>query len=446
MGSPTPACEAHDYENDDLGLDVEEAYSTSASDACATGPRLPGVLIYPHGYSVRVLILLLGPEAVLALARCGWSESPSKRLWKFSKLKDGTERWTLRGSAWMTGRAPSNGKLPFARRNDEWKTCLYSLAIERKNGAFTVDLQGVRFHDIHRFFREVLGLGVAQYDIDYFRRAERFIVLPPFEALRLAEQLGTAPKQGRGRLNRKAFLVKDHPLPEVTVRKRAKAVPLLTVYRIKKGATALYKVEVALAGKRNGRGQFHEQDIEALDQVLLDLVSDYDLHPVAKPSRWEPRSFNTTAERGGFDPRMQRIAQPAWQGNKLSEGRIRLIEKCNTVELVELVGFDGDSGTYPASSRIRDTIPSPPGPAFVDPPRWKCVEGAEFSIRRYMNAAGVPEAPVRAAKGPYEAIAREVGLLPGFFSEVVLGDDQNPAPLIDALKAEYIGPVRVSAL
>lgn len=449
MASSTPADEAHNYENDDLGLDVERACFTSTSDACVTGPRLPGVLIYPHGYSVRVLISLLGPEVVCALARCGWSESPS-RLWKFSKLKDGTERWTLRGSAWLTGRAPANKKLPIARRNADWNTRFYSLNIERKGDAFTVDLQGVRYHDIRRFFIEVLGLNEAQYDIEYFRRAERFMVLLPFDALRLAERLGVVPKRGRGRLSRKRFLVKDFPLPEVKVRRRAKATPLLTVYRIEKGATALYKVEVALVGKRNGRGQFDKQDIEALDQLLLGLVSDHDLHPVAKPSRWEPRTFNTAAERGGFDPMMQRIAQPAWQGNKIKQGQVRLVEKCNTVELVNLVDFDGDSATYPAPFCIRDTIPSPPGPDPVDPPPpeplWKCVEGAGFSTRRYTNEAQAPEAPVRAPKGPYEAIAREVELLPGFFSEVVLDGDQNPAPLISALEARDIGPVRVSAL
>jgi hypothetical protein len=450
MPRSTPAVEAHVYENDDVGLEVEEACFTSASNACVTGPRLPGVLIYPHGFSGRVTILLRGPEAAFALTGCGWSESPSKRVWKFSTLKNGVERWTLRGSAWLTGRAPSNGKLPFAGRNKLWNTRLYSLAIERKGDAFTVDLQGVRFQDIRKFFSEVLGLDEAHYQIDYYRRAERFLVLMPFEAMRLAARLGTTPKRGRGRLNRKTFLVKDYPLPEVTVRGWAKATPLLTVYRIERGATALYKVEIALTGKRNNRGQFHEKDIETLDRLLLDLIAEHDLHPVAKPSRWEPRTFNTAAERGGFDPLMQRIAQPAWLGTKLSEARIRLVERCHTVGLVNLVDFDGDTGTYPATSRVRAAIlPSPahePGSPPGQMPRWKCVEGAGFSPKRYVNEAEALEAPLPATRGPYEAIAREVGLLPGSFSEVVLDDEQDPTPLLDALVAEEIGPVRVSAL
>jgi hypothetical protein len=61
----------------------------------------------------------------------------------------------------------------------------------------------------------VLGLHAADYGLDYYRAAERFIVLMPYEAHHLAERLAQPPVEGKGRWGRKRFLVKDYPVPVV---------------------------------------------------------------------------------------------------------------------------------------------------------------------------------------------------------------------------------------
>ena len=90
---------------------------------------IEGVLIYTHGASGRVSFNIDTPSVLVALARCGWTTEPS-RTWKFSKPRGGTSRYVLRGSKWIDERAPANRTLPFARRNEEWKTRIYSLAVE----------------------------------------------------------------------------------------------------------------------------------------------------------------------------------------------------------------------------------------------------------------------------------------------------------------------------
>jgi hypothetical protein len=144
-----------------------------------------GVIICPHGYSVRLRFNIPLAQAQGALTRCGWSQEPSPTTWKVYGT-NGRQRYVLKGTAWLTHRAPNNKRLPLARMNREWRTKLYALAVELTRDGIFIDLQGVREQDIARFMRDVLGLADADFTIQYFRAAERYVAVLSQEARRLA--------------------------------------------------------------------------------------------------------------------------------------------------------------------------------------------------------------------------------------------------------------------
>lgn len=172
--------------------------------------------------------------------------------------------------------------------NRRLNTKLYASEYDRTpDGSFLI-LRGVRQADVSRLLEEAMGLQGKECEIAYYLDLERFMVLAPHEAHVLADALGGDPTAGRGRLARKHWLVK---VLEVPVRIGARAVrnARLTIYRIDRGATAEFKVEIALKGRRQNRTHFQPSDIAALDAALEDLVKAYGLHPLPKPERWEPR-------------------------------------------------------------------------------------------------------------------------------------------------------------
>jgi hypothetical protein len=445
---------------DDVSVGIDSSPPPSILRGHSATDDISGVLVYTHGCSVRVEINLEAANAIDALTRCGWNEVASPSIWKSSNPAPGTTRFVMRGSKWLDERAPGNAKLALVGRNREWKTRIYSLAVERKNDAFHVDLQVVRYADIRKFMEEVLGLAANDYEIAYFRTVERFIVLPPHEAFRLAEGLSATPSSGRGRLARKRYLAKDIEVP-IIVRKRAKATANLVVYRIDRGATAAYKVEVRLRGQRRDRGQFHETDIEKLDGVLLDLVQRHDLHPIPKPARWEPRSFTTTLERGAFDPSMKRLPQRAWRGTQISRQLKQTVENCHTPSLVRWVACPRDSDAFPPSTRIRsDITPSVGSVDAVDAPDstiknvntnftniWKCVAGKSFEVTRYiLENHGDADVHHAAARDPWKRIADDIAHSRLYLHEVLLDPEQSPGPLLHALVGGALGKIGVAAL
>ena len=451
-----------------LGFDPAKATLTSSGveDRTITDGIDPGkVVIYPHGYSVRIKVHLDKADAELALGRCGWSASASDKVWKKYTPRGGNKRWVLRGSAWLTQRAPSNLGLPMARANKTWRTRIYSLGIEEcGSDGYSVDLQGVRYRDIDRFMRDVLQIADTEYEVDYYRKAERYLVLSPHDAHRLAEDLGGQPVAGRGRLSRKRFLLKEHEVP-VTVRRQTQMKAKVTIYRIDRGATSQFKCEVALAGKRRNRQQFHEADIEKLDKMLLGFVGDLDLNPTYKPARWEPRNFSASIEQGRFDPQTQKLGQKAWRGNPVTKRLREVVQKCHTPDAVVLVESRGGPGTYPPATRIRtdQTTSSSPNPSRENPKgtsnknqrAWTREKGKGFEVTIWKDDSTkgngnniVPKrVPVTWRKGgAWKAIAQEVGKLPGHLTEVILDGDQDPEPLIQALGKHSGGKVGVSAL
>ncbi|MEZ4475612.1 MAG: hypothetical protein R3F60_33410, partial [bacterium] len=132
------------------------ATSSGVEDRTISDGTEPGkVVIYPHGYSVRIKIHLDKAAAEEALGRCGWSPSVTEKVWKKYTPRGGKKRWVLRGSAWLTQRAPSNLGLPMAQANRRWRTRIYSLGVEEDGDGYAVDLQGVRYRDIDRLMGEV---------------------------------------------------------------------------------------------------------------------------------------------------------------------------------------------------------------------------------------------------------------------------------------------------
>ncbi len=421
------------------------------------------VVVYPHGYSVRIKVHLDGAGAEKALVRCGWSTTVSEKVWTRYRPRGGRQRWVMRGSAWLTQRAPANLKLPMARANREWRTRIYSLGIEESGGGYAVDLQGVRHRDIDRFMQEVLLIPMDEYEVEYYRKAERYLVLSPHDAYRVAEGLGGEPEAGRGRLSRKRFLLKDYDVP-VTVRRRTQMKAKITVYRIDRGATSAFKCEAALAGKRRNRQQFHETDIAKLDAILLGLVDDYGLTPTYKPARWEPRNFSATIEQDRYDPKVQKLGQRAWRGSPMSRRLREVVQKCHTPNAVVLVESRGQEGALDPETHIRtytsSTSSSTPStnPLETTSKRgrrtWTRRSGKGFQIAVWMNglakdieSQGSIRVPLAWRKGgAWQAIAEEIGKLPGHLAEVILDGNQDPGPLIEALGEHSGGKVGVSAL
>jgi len=206
--------------------------------------------IYSHGYSLRVMFTS-SEKALRALELAGWSSISAS--WIRSTPK-GCERWVIRGSTFLTQRRPRNGSLPLMKLNKKWKTRFYSVQVERRDDGYRLDLHGVRRADVERLIEGIMLLSKADYVIEHYRAAERFFALPAHEAMALGAALGQEPCQGKGRIAAKQFMVKDFSIP-VTIKKRSTRQATLNVYRIAKGATCAFKVEIRLAGKTRDRGK-----------------------------------------------------------------------------------------------------------------------------------------------------------------------------------------------
>lgn len=487
-GTSTPASVNVENFDEDVGLGVNDSTPPNIIANYSATENIPGVLIYAHGWSVRVCLDVGQPDALAALARCGWSPNPPARVWRRSSPGPGITRYTLRGSVWLTGRIPKNTKLPFADLNKKWKTRLYSLSVEIRAHDVHVDLAGVRHDDIHKFMQDMLGLGKADYTVMYYRTLERFIVLTPAEAHKLAEGLGAVPKNGAGRDSGKRYLVKDFEIPvPVVIRKRKRVKAHLVVYRVRKGATAAYKVEVRLRGQRHDRGEFHESDIVKMDHVLLDLVDQYDLKTIPKPARWEPRTFVTAVERSTFDACVKAIPEKAWRGPPVAAAFKRTVMQyshadtvnflastredgegldCHTLEAPKPGVGAGEDGSFPPAARIRSAIPTPHCSSTAvhttesGKSMWTCIEQRGMEVSRYVQDRDQKvtgqnfnqrdetnqKTVSQQKKNPYNLLVQDIfqSRLP--LHEIILHPEQSPRDLLHALTVGVLGRIGVGAI
>ncbi len=413
----------------------------------------------PHGFSVRHRLLLPKDAAVTALAPLGW-QPDEPRGWITYTPKAGRPRHVIRGSAWLVHTAPKDKRYALTRFNTAHKTRLYGIAIEEMKDHYEIDLLGVRIADVQTIFETVLGLTADQYEHLYYRQAERYVVLDPHDAHRLAEALGGRDQHGGGRLGRKRFLIKDRPLHPIPIRTRSTAIPVLVLYRIEPGATGPFRLEARLRGKRAERGEFFEHDIVKLDDILLDLVHQHALKPTLKPSRWEPRSLKSPVERTAPDPQLGRIPLRAYRGSRLTAKQLDHLRKCHTPRLVRLIATSQDDGSFPLPRRVSAWKPPPTPPTTTtdsstsppatttemesgstdesftitpSTPTWTLIEGGPTAVTLYRRAEDGPAAPRPRLKGSWNALAHEVTSLKGYLSEVVLDAQQPPMPLVEAL-------------
>jgi hypothetical protein len=313
--------------------------------------------IYPHGFSVRVRITTLDEEVDRVLAVLNW---PDGRCWVQYSVPGGRHRYQRRGSVWLSGRAPRNKNLGLSKLNAAWGTRLYGLGLEipDEDGALDIDIVGVRQGDVRRLLEDVLSLPETDYRIDYYRQFEWFVVLSGPDAHALASAVGAQPKRGRGSISRKAFLIRDLPI-SVPIRRRCRSDARLSTYRITNGATALWKTEISLKGRRRDRSFFFEEDVHALREVLLELVRVHGIKPLPKPARWEPQSPTDAAWWAA--PGLQRLQGRNYRGSKPSP------QECHTLDDIVVVGCRRSTqqgGDIQEGTVVRDLLLSTDG--FTD--------------------------------------------------------------------------------
>lgn len=378
---------------DDVSAEKASTWKGSPRDVSAEGT------FHSHGYALRVHILGGDREAALtALRRIEWD--PDSTDWLYAKLKY-CKRWTVRGSTFITHRKPRNQRLPMAQFNTMWKTHLYSLVVEDDGRKVALTFHGVRRQDVETVLQDEMGLGGGDYHVEHYTALERYFVLAPHEALLLGAALGGVASNGSGRAARKQFLLRDLPVPLV-IGARARRTARLTIYRLRGGATAQYKVELRLKGRSRDRTQFSEQDVQKLDAVLAQLINEHGLKPVAKPARWEPLSPSPWRR----DGRLAVIGQSAYRGKGVHADRVRTAEARHTPSLRFLTGIPDGSLTSVRSDHIRK------------------------SDREEEGAGSHSCRPV----GPqWRSLAHDISRYDGYLSEVMLDPHQDPAPFVDAL-------------
>jgi hypothetical protein len=245
----------------------------------------------------------------------------------------------------------------------------------------------------------------------------------------------------------------------ITIHKRARATAQFVVYRVDRGATAAFKMELRLRGQRRDRKVFHQADVEKLDAVLLDLIDKYQLKTIPKPVRWEPRSFGTSLERGAFDPNVQKLPQKAWRGNQIPKRIKRIVELCHTPNLVQWVSCARDPGAFPPSTRIRTEVGTSSSSSSRSSRRrrgrkseWECVEGQGFEVTQYVlkvsaqRTQGSPTPSTPAPRDPWERIVHDIHQSRVYFHEVILDVEQSPRGLLDAVVGGKLGKVGVTGL
>lgn len=428
---PSAAFDTPDLDDKTLGPDGyhDEVPAEPAAWTYSDGP-VPGVVIYGHGFGVRLRLKVAEEVATESIATLGWSPEGGSR-WR--RMAHG--RQVLRGSAWLAHRAPGSRRKggrrttsPLTDLNRGRHLRLYSLGVDvRPEGTF-LEVQGVRHGDVDRLLHEVLGLGRDNWVVEHYTTAERYIVLEPADALRLAEGLGLEPAQGRGAFSRKQFLVKEHEI-EVPIRRRARTRATLNCYRITQGGTSLYRLEARLRGRRRDRQQFSQDDIQHLDKLLLDLVDNHGLSPVLKPALWEPRSRGSRVASAPHDELIRHLPLKARRGLAMDRREVRRLRSCHIPWSADAAGSPEETAADPSlGTTLRGPLSSPrtwttstPGTHPMEV-TWYLPQGTKSEPPRTD-----PTPPT----SPEEAFGRALSRSKGQLVEVILPYDQDPTPFID---------------
>lgn len=418
---------------DDLSLGPEQYDDEVPSDPAAwtysDGP-IPGVVIYGHGFGVRIQLKVDEQAAAQALAILGWSPEGDPR-WR--RMANG--RQVLRGSAWLTHRAPGSRRKgrsrttsPLTALNRGHHLRLYSVGVDARPEGTSLEIQGVRHRDVDRLLHQVLGLDHESWQVEHYTTAERYLVLEPADALRLAEALGLEPAQGRGAFTRKQFSVKDHEI-EVPIRRRARTKAVLACYRVNHGGTCLYRLEARLRGRRRDRQQFSQDDIQHLDKLLLDVVDTHGLQPVLKPALWEPRSPGSRAESAAYDESIRYLPLKARRGLAMDRSEVRRLRSCH---IPWSPGAAESTEETAATRSVGTTLRGP----LASPRTWTpSTPGTHpMEVTLYLPEGTEPEPPKTdptPPTSPEEAFGRALSQSKGQLVELVLPYDQDPTAFIE---------------
>jgi hypothetical protein len=422
----------------DVGREGLQDLAEPAIDNLTRSDHHPGgVVIYPHGFSARYRLNISKAAAQSAFGQIDW-EPGAHEGWKTSVPKAGWPRHVMRSPAWVVHRAPTRAGRTLTRLNSRWKTRLYNIVIEETAVGYEVDIDGVRLDDVQCLFERILGLKRTDYELRYFRRFERYVVLDPVVAFRLAAAYGGEDRLGGGRLGRKRFLIKERKLPiPIKIRKRATTYPIVTLYRIEPSATSNFRLEVRLQGNRASRGEFAEADIARLDEALLDLVETFSMQTTLKPARWEPRNLRSRVERAQPDPHIGRLPLAAYQGRRPSDAHLRQLRNCHTPEALRLVATSHDDGAFPPPTRVRHAVPAEP----VDSLSSNTSPAPESSLDADVGTS----VDVKPSDGMH-TLAQEIVGAKGYLMEVVLDAQESPLPFVQTLIRETGTKVGVGVL
>jgi hypothetical protein len=434
--------------DDDAPLASDGVVRKTTGTYTTLNPPDDGVLVYSHGFSATFRIKADAARSAECLAAVGWKPGDHGN-WRTIQTQSRVSRWVMRGSTFLTGSGPVGRRgrpkrSPLANANRRWRTRLYSVGVEQRASGTHIELAGTRWTDCQDFFERVLGLAETEYELEHLLRAERYVALPPKDAIRLSEALGGSPASGRGPMRRKAYLLREHPVP-VTIRTRSRSTAYLTLYRIRSGATYVYKLEASLRGRRNNRKHFLLSDIPKLDRILLDLVAEHGLTPVAKPARWEPRNRLSSVDAGAFDPMLRPLGHRAWRGAALTPAELRrlstaVVPDCHmppTAKSEESSETDASSTVSPGircplSNEEGSVEPTRPSPLTFELASQEDPVGP-LRVALYVPTLQSPPAKAQPTpQDPWEAIAQEVNRLPGALVEVVLREDEDPGPMVEA--------------
>lgn len=410
--------------------------------------------IYSHGFHVRLRLCLPKQEALERLRGIGYASVPN-RAWKAC----GTDTLALKGSTRLTNRAPlarrGESRSVLQERNRKWRTRLYSVAVDERDVAVFLELQGVRQEDIGRFCEGVLALGKVEYELAYYRRLERYVVLSPPDAHRLASALrhldqGPKPKPELEMLVREIQF-------STTVRRRARSMLRVKLYRVRPGGTAPFRLEAWLQGCASDRTQFFLEDGAVLDDQLRALVVEHGLRPIEKPARWEPEDENVAPR----DPDFACLPYRVYRGAKAAGERLAKchppcavnsgvnlllqavapqIGRTHRVSDGEIGKQEGGEGGGPQEDNVGQPHPRR-GAAAV--PGDLLHAWARYERYLGLHSVAFPSRPVPAptptskslARAPWaEVLARRIRSLPdGFIAEVVLDPCRDPTTLLEAL-------------
>lgn len=455
----------------DVGLDgPQDLEEPTIGNLTRSDEHPGGVVIYPHGFSARYRLNISKAAAQTAFGQIDW-EPDAHEGWKTSVPKAGWPRHVMRSPAWIVHRAPTREGRSLTRLNSRWKTRLYNIVIEETAVGYELDIDGVRLDDVRCLFERVLGLKRTDYELRYYRRFERYVVLDPVVAFRLASAYGGEDRLGGGRLGRKRFLINERRLPiPIKIRKRATAYPIVTLYRIEPSATSNFRLEVRLQGNRASRGEFAEADIARLDEALLDLVETFSMGTTLKPARWEPRNLRSRVERAQPDPHIGRLPLAAYQGRRPSSAQLRQLRNCHTLDALRLVATSHDDGAFPPPSRVRRAESAAPigslssntalapefssdmnagtGVAVKPSASWKRMEGSLTTVALYRHADDETRVEYKVAPTAdgLHTLAREIARARGYMTEVVINAQESPLPLLQTLLEETGKKVGVGVL